>query len=272
MRRLFLLALLLTACVKISEEGTPKETAAKADDRPREKVTIRGSEAMRRLTAALAKAHGKIDADVQGGGTAAGFQALATNAAHVAQASRPASPEERAAVPDLVETPVAFDAVAVYVHDANPVFELSTTQLASILTGATTNWRDVGGPNAPIAVYGAAESAGVTGYLGLTDAPRPQRDFADARGVVGAVAEDPNAIGYAGLVSSVSTRPVWIRRPDGVAVAPTPKTVRDRSYPLSGRLYLYTRANAPGPAREFVTWCRGQAAQKAIAEAGYVQP
>lgn len=273
------IALLFTSCLKISEDKKPageqaSAPAATAGSGPKTKVAVRGSEAMRRLTSSLAKAYGKLDADVQGGGTSAGFAALANNSAQIAQASRPASPEERAAGGGtLVETPLAFDAVTIYVHPSNPVSELSIQQLAAIVTGKTTNWRDVGGPNAPITVYGEADASGFTGYLGIPDAPpAPQRDYADARGVVGAVAADPNGIGYAALIPTTGARFIWVRRADGVSVAPSGKSVRDRSYPLSGRLYLYTRADAPEAVKQFVAWCRGPEGKKALEDAGYVQP
>lgn len=267
---LSLLLLLLTSC-KFAEDRRAKEAAQGGAAHPSAKISIRGSEAMRPLAVRLGAAYKDAAVSVDGGGTTAGLAALLSGGADVAMASRSATPEERARG-QLVETPVAFDTIAVYVNEMNPVHELSVDQLGAILTGRTRAWRDLGGPNAPIVVYGEGAARGVTTYLDMTDVePKPQRDFADARGVLAAVADDPAGIGYAGLVSAARTRPLWIRRADGASVAPTDAAIHDRSYPLSGRLFFYTLANAPQHVRQFVDWCGSPAAKKAIAEAGYVK-
>lgn len=231
-----------------------------------------------KLGAAYAKDHHGVEVNVAGGGTAAGFEALASGEADIAQASRPASDAEKAGVQSKrgavpVETPVAFDTVAVYVNDVNPVKQLSLRQVDGIVTGTIANWKDVGGPNAPIVVYGEADSAGFTSYLGGSGAPpKPQRDFADARGTIGAVAADPNGIGYAAYVPSKEARVVWIQKTDGaMATAPSAKSVQDRTYPLSAQLYFYTLPNASKPVQDFIAWTRSAAAKKTLEAAGYVQ-
>src|ERR1051325_2135884 len=227
---------------------------------------------MRGLAARLGSSYKDAKLAVDGGGSSAGLAALAAGQADVATSSRMASAEERAA--GLVETPVAFDAIAFYVHEMNPVHELSMQQLGGIVTRKITNWREVGGVNAPIALYGEAAARGVTTYLGMPEgqSPQPTRDYTDPKGVLAAVDADPAGLGYTGLAAAPHTRLLWIRRADGTDVAPTAQTIRDRSYPLSGRFYLYSRSDAPEHVRKFVAWAASPAAKKAVEEAGYVQP
>jgi phosphate transport system substrate-binding protein len=274
MRRLLAFLLLLTAC-KFAEDkpaatGSSSSSAAPSSSSSGPTIRIKGSETMRGLAARLGASYKDAKLAVDGGGSSAGLAALLAGAADVATSSRTASAEERAA--GLVETPVAYDTIVFHVHEMNPVHELTMQQAGAIVTRRITNWREVGGVNAPIAVYGEAAARGVTTYLGIPDAqPQPTRDYTDPRGVLAAVESDPTALGYTGLAAAPHTRPLWLRRADGTSVAPTPQTIRDRSYPLSGRFYLYSKADAPEHVRRFVAWAASPAAKKAVEESGYVQ-
>lgn len=288
-KKLALLALLVAVSCKFAEDkkaasgsagnsgGSPASASSSASTR----IRVRGSEAMRglaaKLGAAYAKEHRDVAVDVGGGGTAAGFTALASGEADIAQASRRASDQERGEVQAKrgaapVETPVAFDSVAIYVNDMNPVKQLSLRQIDGIVTGTITNWKDVGGVNTPIVVYGEANSAGFTSYLGGAGAPpKPLRDFADARGAIAAVAEDPNGIAYAGYIPTKDARILWIETTEGgPASAPSAKSVQERTYPLSAPLYFYTLPSAPKPVQDFVAWTRSAAAKKPLEDAGFV--
>lgn len=286
-RKLLLLSLLVAASCKFAEEkkaaaGSAGTAGAPSKSQASTRITIRGSEAMRgmaaKLAAAYEKEHRDVAVDVGGGGTPAGFTALANGQADIAQASRHASEQERGEVQARrgaapVETPVAYDAVAIYVNDMNPVKALSLRQIDGIVSGSITNWKDVGGVNTPIVVYGEANSAGFTSYLGGAGAPpKPQRDFADARGTIAAVAADPNALGYAGFVPTREARILWVETTDGgPAAAPSAKSVQERAYPLSAQLYFYTLPSAPKAVQDFVAWTRSAAAKKSLEEAGFVQ-
>jgi phosphate transport system substrate-binding protein len=49
--------------------------------------------------------------------------------------------------------PVAWDALAVIVHKGNPVQNITLDQLRKVYTGQITNWKQLGGKNAPIELY-----------------------------------------------------------------------------------------------------------------------
>ena len=48
---------------------------------------------------------------------------------------------------------IAIDGLAILVHPANPVDQLSIETLAQIFAGEITNWSAVGGPDRAIQVY-----------------------------------------------------------------------------------------------------------------------
>src|SRR5690606_8737904 len=58
------------------------------------------------------------------------------------------------------EISVAKDGVTFYVNESNPLSSLTMEQLEGIYLGDITNWKEVGGPDAPIVVYTRENSSG----------------------------------------------------------------------------------------------------------------
>ena len=90
--------------------------------------------------------------------TDAGFAALIADEADIAMALREIRPLERkaaraAGLGDLTgvgrSRVLALDAFVPVVAPSNPVREITLPQLAGILSGQITNWRELGGPDAP---------------------------------------------------------------------------------------------------------------------------
>lgn len=100
---------------------------------------------------------------------------------------------------------IARSRIGFAVHPSNPVRTLLSAQVADILRGTLTNWRDVGGPDLPIRVVATQDGGGtvVAVRTQLLDgqpisapgAVRPE----SARHVVQVVAQEPGAIGIAQL-------------------------------------------------------------------------
>jgi len=58
------------------------------------------------------------------------------------------------------EIQVATDALAVVVHPSNPVSELTIAQVSAIFANLITNWKEVGGNDAPIVVLSRDTNSG----------------------------------------------------------------------------------------------------------------
>jgi phosphate transport system substrate-binding protein len=173
------------------------------------------------------------------------------------------------------EIPVALDALAVYLNEANTVAEMSIEQLRDVYTGAITNWKDVGGADASIIVYGRENSSGTYGYfkehvLANADFAANTQTLPGTAAVTNAVARDPNAIGYGGIGYAKGIKLARLSKAAGEpAIEPTMGNAVSGVYPLSRFLFFYTAGEPAGDAAAFIQWVLGAEGQAAVQEVGY---
>jgi len=118
-------------------------------------ITIKGSDTMvilgQRWAEHYMQLNPGITIQITGGGSGTGIAALINGATNICQASRPMKPKEKERIKekfgrDAVEFPVAMDALAIFVHESNPLREISLEQLKSIYTGKALKWSDLARP------------------------------------------------------------------------------------------------------------------------------
>lgn len=274
-------SLALVACgggeQKTSADGSASATAS---GKP---LTIKGSDTMvilgQRLAEEYMKAHAGEVVQVNGGGTGTGIAALINGTVDLAQASRPMKEDERSQAKkskgaDVVELAVALDALGVFVHATNPVQSLTMAQVKDIFQGKVTNWKEVGGPDARIILYGRESSSGTYDYF--REHVLAKEDFAPAvqtlqgtAATINAVGRDKNGIGYGGIAYAKEVRALSISAGNAAPVAPTEATVADGTYPLSRKLFFYYAENAPDRVKKFADWVLTPEAQALVTKVGY---
>jgi phosphate transport system substrate-binding protein len=246
-------------------------------------VTVKGSDTMVILAQRWAEEYMKKNpgrkVQVTGGGSGTGIAALISGTTDIADASRAIKEEEIAKVRERFnvvpsETPVAKDGVAIYVNDSNPVRQLTPEQLKSIYTGDVTNWKQVGGSDAPIVLYSRENSSGT--YVFVKEHVLKNEDYAPnaqtlpgTAAVVNAVAKEKNGIGYGGAAYAKGVKEVRIVGKDGQAWAPSAENVKSGKYPLSRSLFMYVRGKPAGGAKEFIDFCLSPAGQAIVTQVGY---
>jgi phosphate transport system substrate-binding protein len=252
----------------------------KPEDR---RVSVKGSDTMVILGSKWAEiymgAHPGRTIAVTGGGSGTGIAALINGTTDIAQSSRPMADKEKAGIQAATGAPVeehvvARDGVTVYVHPSNPVASLTMEQLAGIYTGAITNWKDLGGPDRPITLYGRENSSGT--YVFFKEHVLGGKDFAPATqtlpgtaAVVNAVTRDENGIGYGGIAYGGGVRHVPVAKAGAAPVEAKEETILDGSYPLSRPLYWYLTKRTPAAAREFLDWVKSPEGQAHVKDVGY---
>ncbi len=246
-------------------------------------LTIKGSDTMVILGQRLAEEYMKANAgtvvQVNGGGSGTGIAALIHGTVDLAQSSRPMKDDEKQKAAqkygaEIVELPVALDSLGVFVHSSNPIQQLTLAQVKDIFQGKVTNWSGVGGPNAPIVLYGRENSSGTYDYF--REHVLNREDFAPAvqtlqgtAAVINAVGHDKNGIGYGGIAYAKDVKALPISDKGGPAVAPSEATVADGTYPLSRKLFFYYPQNAQERVTKFAQWSLTPEAQALVTKVGY---
>ena len=250
-----------------------------------ENITVKGSDTMvilgQKWAELYMKAKPGTTVQVTGGGSGTGVAALLNGSTDICNSSRPMKPAE---VADFIkknktrphEYKMCFDALSVYVHKDNPVEKLSFPQLEAIFTGKITNWKAVGGPDAPISLYGRENSSGT--YEFFKEHVLNKKDFAAATktmpgtaAVIQGVAKDANGIGFGGIAYGEGVKHVKVSKSDGgPAIEPKEETVLDGTYPISRFLYNYVSpAKDAGLIADYIAWCTSDAGQAVVKEVGY---
>ncbi len=243
-----------------------------------EGLNIKGSDTMvvlvQRWAEAFMKVRPEFRIQVNGGGTGTGIAALANGSVDLASASRAMKPKERDAVKGGVkEYPAAKDGVAFFVHASNPVRALTKAELQAVYLGDLTNWKDLGGLDAPIVLYSRENSSGT--YSFVKEHLLDEQDFAaeaqtlpGTAAVVDAVSQEPNAIGYggSGYAKGVRELPMRVGQED---VPASLQNVRSGKYPLSRDLFFYAREPESPAVRAFLEFCLSEAGQRIVLKVGY---
>ncbi|WP_430387253.1 LysM peptidoglycan-binding domain-containing protein [Dyella sp. 20L07] len=249
-----LLVALLSACAAsgaLAAGKTKSKTPAKPAAAALPTLVWRGDYATARgVVDDVSKAwekSGKGRIDVQPFNTASGLDAVSHGLADVAGSARGSA---GGAESDLVFTPVAFDALVMITHPSNGVTDLTVKQLHDIYFGKITNWKDVGGKDAPINLYAVASPGDGVEYslrrliFGRGNQPvAAPRLYVNTAKLEEAVTLDPNALGVTTLSGVASNGKVKMVSVDGTR--PSVATITDGSYLLYTPLYLVTNKNSP---------------------------
>ena len=247
-------------------------------------ITVKGSDTMVILGQRWAEKFMNANAGqvimVTDGGSGTGIAALINGTTDICQSSRAMKQEEKLKLRDRfqtmgVEVPVAKDGLSVYAHTSNPVQSLTLAQLRDVYLGTVTNWKQLGGKDATIILYGREGSSGTYGFfkehvLGGRDFSARVQTLPGTAAVVNAVSKDPNGIGYGGAAYAKGVRDLGIQQDaKSPAVMPSAATVHDGSYPLSRLLYFYLRKKPEGDTKKFVDWVLSPDGQKLATDVGY---
>lgn len=241
----------------------------------------RESVAAEELTLRATRGDERVVVELRAHGTSTGFADLASGAADIAMASRPANEADvaRAAASGRLDTPaqeavIALDGIAVIVHPSNPLRTASLAQVRAIFSGGLRDWSQLGGAAGPIALHARDENSGTwetfrTLVLGDAVLHPKARRYESTQALAGAVAKDPRAIGFVGVSGIGAARALAIEEA-GHALEPAAFTVAVEDYALSRRLFFYLPADASALARDFVEFTLSPEGQHVVETTGFV--
>lgn len=247
-------------------------------------ITIKGSDTLVRLGQRWAEEYMKhnenVVIQVSGGGSGTGIAALINGTTDICEASRKMKEKEyKQAAENGVEpfrVSVALDGIAVFVHESNQVDSLTLEDLKAIYIGDVTNWKEFGGPDKRIILYGRENNSGT--YAFFKEHVMDKMDFAPetqtlpgTAAVVNAVSKDENGIGYGGLAWATGVKFVAVAKDEEAEyVEPTVETVSSGTYPISRELYWFFNGKPTGELQKLVNWALSEQGQKIAEEIDYV--
>lgn len=168
---------------------------------------------------------------------------------------------------------MALDALVPIVARDNTLPRVSTADLAAALTGKIANWKELGGPDMPIALHALkgdnSLQEALTSRLGRKVAADVEHATADD--LAAAVARDPWALAITAQSARGKARSLPLTDSCDFPLLPARAMVKAGDYPLTLPVQLLTpRRRLPLFAREFLDFLDHPAAQGAVAAAGFV--
>ncbi|TAL65273.1 MAG: phosphate ABC transporter substrate-binding protein [Bacteroidetes bacterium] len=247
------------------------------------KITVKGSDTMVILAQKWAELYMKNNPQaviqVTGGGSGVGITALINGTTDICNASRPMKQTEieklKARYNTLgVQIPCAKDGVTIFLNETNKVQELTLKQLSDIYTGTVKNWKEVGGNDAEIRLYGRENSSGTYTYFHdevvKADYVASVQSLPGTAAVVNAVKKDVNGIGYGGAAYAVGVKHAKVKKDaKSTAYLPTAESIGKGDYPITRYLYMYLRNRPTGETRKYIDWILSSEGQMIVTEVGY---
>ncbi len=247
------------------------------------KITVKGSDTMvilsQRWAEIYMKAHPEASIQVTGGGSGVGIAALINGTTDIANASRPIKKSEieklKARHKTLgVEIPCAKDGITIFLHESNKIQELTIKQLSEIYKGEITNWKQVGGEDVEIKLYGRENSSGTYVYFKDNvlkgDYAASCQTLPGTAAVVNAVKKDKNGIGYGGAAYAEGVKHCKVKKDDKTeGFVPTKENVVSGKYPITRYLYMYLLNKPTGETKKYIDWILSAEGQKVVTEVGY---
>ncbi|WP_082122528.1 PstS family phosphate ABC transporter substrate-binding protein [Arsukibacterium sp. MJ3] len=188
--------------------------------------------------------------------------------------------------------PVAIDLLAVYVHPANPLKQISLPQLDAMFSinrrcGGVNDiqqWGDLGLPgrwqSRFINLYSRNSVSGTYGYfkqfvLCNGDIKARTNQLAGSSAMLKAISQSESGIGYSGIgYANVGVKVLPLLLANGSVVAPTVANALAGNYPLARQLYIYVNYEPGKPLaaneQAFLSLVLSRNGQKLVGQDGFL--
>lgn len=239
-------------------------------------LQVKGSDTEVNVVQRLAENYMKKDANasiaVTGGGSGVGIAAIINRTTDLANSSRPMKESEIAKAKANGVNPVgiafAVDGLSVIVNPKNTLKALTLDQIGQIYRGEVTNWKQVGGPDGPITLYGRQPNSGTFVFFREAvvkgDYSNKMNQMNGNAQILEAVKKDAGGIGYVGIgyvvddagkvVAGISVLDV-AKDSRGKPTSPLQlENIMSGAYPITRPLYQYFDKNNQAKIEGFVRY------------------
>jgi phosphate transport system substrate-binding protein len=248
-------------------------------------VQVKGSDTLINVVQKLAETYMEKSPNkaisVTGGGSGTGIAALVNRKCDIANSSRGMKPKEiedaNSKGVDPKRIVIAIDGLSIIVNGNNPVKKLTIDQIGKMYRGELTNWKDVGGNDTPVNLYGRQSNSGTYEFLKDLIKGEYASSMKSMNGnaqIVESVKQDAGGIGYVGvgyakeatgiIVLSVSSNTVL-----GYFSPLNSDDVKSGRYPITRPLNQYVNGSPKGDVKEFIQFELSAQGQKTVESEGF---
>lgn len=252
---------------------------------------IKGSDSEVNLVQKLAEIYMAKNKDVSiavtGGGSGTGIAALINGQTDIANSSRQMKDEEIKKAQGKSVSPIgiifAIDGLSIIVNESLNIESLSIEQLGKIFKGEIKNWKEVGGEDLPINLYGRQSNSGTymffRDFVVKADYAQSMKTMNGNAQIVESVKQDKSAVGYVGVGYVVNEKGeklpglkvIDVKKDAGSeAVSPLDSAkVNAGLYPLVRPLFQYVNGVPKGKMLDFILFELSQEGQDLIKKEGF---
>lgn len=253
-------SLLMASLVALSLAGCagkqPDQAPVGGRDSVSGTITASGSTALLPLVQAakeqFEQANGKVTVNVSGGGSFNGLSQVASGAVQIGNSDVEATGDQ---YKGLVDHKVSISPFMIIVNKDVTAQDVTLEQLARILRGEITNWKEVGGRDQKITIVSRQQSSGSRATIVAT-VLKGQGDITkealqqDSNGKVSdGVAGTPGAVGYVDA-------PYYKAEKHGAlkvgGVSYSPEAVTGGQWPIFAYGHMYTKGEPTGATKAFL--------------------
>lgn len=248
-------------------------------------VQMKGSDTILNVSQVLAEEYMATNKDariaVTGGGSGVGIASLINGTGDIGMASRNIKTSEIQQAKDkgvtIKEVVLGYDGITVIDNKNNPVKNISEKDLGKVYRGEITNWKDLGGEDAPIVVLSRDSSSGTHEFFkehivrngnskGTEEYGEKVLYMPSNEAIKQEVENNKNAIGYIGMGyvdKSVNSMKVN-------DIEPSVDNVFSKKYPIAREVYWYINENGNKTVDGLVNYALSSEGQEIVKEEGFV--
>lgn len=248
-------------------------------------IQAKGSDTILNVSQSIAenymKENRKARIAVTGGGSGVGISALINGTTDIAMASRSIKSKEieqaKAKGLEVKEVVLGFDGITIIANHANTVKDIDDITLGKVFRGEITNWKELGGDDAPIVVLSRDSSSGTHEFFKehIIRENNTKKDLEygpktlympSNESIKQEVKSNKYAIGYIGM--GYMDDSVEAIKVDGVEASV--ENVASKKYPIAREVYWYVDNNASEDVSNLVDYALSSKGQELVKEEGFV--
>lgn len=263
--------------------ATQTSPAQQTSDAAKTVIQVNGSTSVEKLMTMLSNQYTaknpNVSLQIQAPGSSAGIKSVNDGSAQIGMSSRELKGDELTW--GLNATPIAYDGIAVVVHPANPVTNLTMEQVHQIFSGKITNWKEVGGPDKEILLVIREAGSGTRDAFEEIVKLFEEKDgkkvatvaedkaiIADSTNAITQnVAGKENAIGYVSL-GSLNTGTTRALQLNGVDC--TAENVKNKTYAIARPFLLLTKGTPSAEVQSVLDYILSAEGQALVTEEKFI--